>query len=125
MFDEAEVEPEAEEMDVENEEENGPEEEQPNDELERALEELEEDDFDSDGSSDSESDLDLSSIDGPAAGKAYRRNNKTKRQKGDNRDLIQLPDRRPRRDKKVDEATEMIRREEKERKRKQYLKKQV
>jgi hypothetical protein len=39
--------------------------------------------------------------------------------------LVQLPDRRPRKDKKLDEATEIIRREEKERKRKQYLKKQV
>jgi hypothetical protein len=38
---------------------------------------------------------------------------------------VQLPDRRPRKDKKLDEATEIIRREEKERKRKQYLKKQV
>lgn len=38
---------------------------------------------------------------------------------------MQLPDRRPRKDKKLDEASEIIRREEKERKRKQYLKKQI
>jgi hypothetical protein len=31
--------------------------------------------------------------------------NKTKRQKGETKDLIELPDRRPRKDKKVDEAT--------------------
>lgn len=31
-------------------------------------------------------------------------NNKTKRQKGESKDLIQLPDRRPRKDKKLDEA---------------------
>lgn len=35
---------------------------------------------------------------------------KTKRQKGDSRDLVQLPDRRPRKDKKNDEAGELIRR---------------
>lgn len=52
-------------------------------------------------------------------------NTKTKRQKGEIKDLVQLPDRRPRKDKKLDEATEIIRREEKERKRKQYLKKQI
>jgi hypothetical protein len=51
--------------------------------------------------------------------------NKTKRQKGETKDLIELPDRKPRKGKMVDEATEIIRREEKERKRKQYLKKQV
>ncbi len=54
-----------------------------------------------------------------------RNNTKTKRQKGDRIGLMELPDRRPRKDKKLDEATEVIRREEKERKRKQYLKKQV
>ena len=37
-------------------------------------------------------------------------NTKTKRQKGETRDLIQRPDRRPRKDKKLDEATEIIRR---------------
>lgn len=31
-------------------------------------------------------------------------NLKTKRQKGESKDLIQLPDRRPRKDKKLDEA---------------------
>lgn len=31
-------------------------------------------------------------------------NHKTKRQKGQTKDLIQLPDRRPRKDKKLDEA---------------------
>lgn len=52
-------------------------------------------------------------------------NNKTKRQKGETKDLIQLPDKRPRKDKKLDEANEIIRRQQKERKRKQYLKKQI
>jgi hypothetical protein len=36
--------------------------------------------------------------------------NKTKRQKGETKDLVQLPDRRPRKDKKLDEASEVIRR---------------
>ena len=51
--------------------------------------------------------------------------NRTKRQKGDTKDLIELPDKRPRKGKMLDEASEVVRREEKERKRKQYLKKQI
>ena len=34
---------------------------------------------------------------------------KTKRQKGETKDLVELPDRRPRKDKKMDEASELIR----------------
>mgnify|MGYP006940550304 FL=1 len=41
---------------------------------------------------------------------AIRSNHKTKRQKGEKVDLMELPDRRPRKDKKFDEATELIRR---------------
>ena len=106
---------------MENEDDNAD-----DDEVDRALEELEEENFDSEDSpSPSDDDLDISSIDNPVVSKNYRRNNKTRRQKGDTKGLIQLPDRRPRKDKKVDFATEMMRREEKERKRKQYLKKQM
>jgi hypothetical protein len=91
--------------------------------------EEENENYDSDESSDDdeeeEEDIeDISELSNQSPIKGYN-NNKTKRQKGETKDLVQLPDRRPRKDKKLDEATEIIRREEKERKRKQYLKKQV
>lgn len=51
---------------------------------------------------------------------------KTKRQKGEIQEFIELPNKRPRKNnKKLDEASELIRKEEKERKRKQYLKKNM
>ena len=51
---------------------------------------------------------------------------KTKRQKGEVQEFIELPNKRPRKNnKKLDEASELIRKEEKERKRKQYLKKNM
>ena len=82
---------------------------------------MEQESFNSSG--DDEDDLEEDdSFDSP---RNYPSNNKTKRQKGETKDLIELPDRRPRKGKMLDEASEMIRREEKERKRKQYLKKQI
>jgi len=103
-------------------------------EMENALQMLEdepeefeeEDNYDSDriDDEDEEEDIDLDSLSNPSMIRNYT-NNKTKRQKGEIKDLIQLPDRRPRKDKQLDEANEIVRREEKERKRKQYLKKQT
>lgn len=58
--------------------------------------------------SDSDSEVDLSSLEKKMVA---RQTNKTKRQKGDVGDLVQLPDKRPRKDaKKLDEASEIIRR---------------
>ncbi len=100
---------------MENEEDNDIDGEE-NEEVERALEELdEEDNFDSASSSSEEDDEDddledLSSLSNQSPAKGYNIN-KTKRQKGETKDLVQLPDRRPRKDKKLDEATEIIRRE--------------
>lgn len=91
------------------------------------MEELEQENYDSEESEsevDEEEDIDIDSLSNQSPLKGYN-NTKTKRQKGETKDLVQLPDRRPRKDKKLDEASEIIRREEKERKRKQYLKKQV
>ena len=96
-------------------------------EVEDALHELEqaeerEDSYDSDREDD---DIDsYDSLESPEELKNFT-TNRTKRQKGEIKDLVELPDRRPRKGKMLDEATQIVRREEKERKRKQYLKKQI
>lgn len=115
-----------EDNELENQEENDLDQDQEN-EVERALEELEQENYDSEESEsevDEEEDIDIDSLSNQSPIKGFN-NTKTKRQKGQTKDLVQLPDRRPRKDKKLDEASEIIRREEKERKRKQYLKKQI
>lgn len=81
--------------------------------VERALKELEEEHYDSDQSSDDDDqdDIELSSLLSNQSPMKGFGGNKTKRQKGETKDLIELPDRRPRKDKKVDEATQIIRRQ--------------
>ncbi len=63
---------------------------------------LEEDDNSEDDDIDDDDD-DLSSI--SRSMPVVRNHHKTKRQKGDRQGLQELPDRRPRKDKKLDEAT--------------------
>ena len=61
----------------------------------------EEDKYDSERIDDEEEELDYESL---SQSMKNFNNLKTKRQKGESKDLIQLPDRRPRKDKKLDEA---------------------
>lgn len=74
-------------------------------EAEKALKAVEDDMFGDSSSEDKDEDEDedLSSISGFNTTR-NNRNSKTKRQKGEAVDFMQLPDRRPRKDKKLDEA---------------------
>ena len=71
-------------------------------------------------------DDDISDLSPSLSNLAHYGKSKTKRQKGEVQEFIELPNKRPRKNnKKLDEASELIRKEEKERKRKQYLKKNM
>ena len=80
--------------------------------------------YDEDEDDDDEIDADLSELSRSITPMMNYAKYKTKRQKGQLDNFIELPNKRPRKDaKKFDEATELIRKEEKERKRRQYIKK--